>query len=446
MPSLVAQRGDSRVIAATGRPGTVSVMTTPPRTVTRSARPAKDRRRDVDVDVRLLSHDDATALVAPAELSVIWDEMAALASRNPALAAIAERARDLASTGQLADNSLRSYQSQWRCFTDWCEKVGLTSLPASPATVLLYVAHRVDQKRTAGTISVSIAAIRSYHLRAGYTNPTDHAAVSRARAAVARSSAVAGSTVVKAHPISLDELRSMVDCLPDLNFRKKQMAELLRIRLKAVGLVTWFTGRRLDEMARAQITWLVLRGDVQYLESDHQKMKRDGFATPIEKIADTSICPRSALDDWLRVSAPFRGDVQQLFALPVLEESGEIRLVDTISAALQKRRATRRCDGNPEGVSPDLFEAKQRSDALEAAIARLRYDVVRWMKLAGVEPRSNDRTLRGHGMRRGVVTELRANGADPRAVADRVGFASLDLVERYSDAAQGTNALDVLGL
>lgn len=434
------------MIAALHHLGTITIMTTSPRTVTRSARPARDRRRDVDVVVRPASHDDASALDAPAQLSVIWDELAALTSNNPALAALAERARNLATTGVLADNTLRTYANQWHSFENWCEKVGLASLPASPATVLLYVAHRVNQKCAPATINASIAAIRSYHLRAGYTNPTDHAAVSGAKASVARGAAAAGSVVVKAHPISLDELRSMVGCLADLKFRPSTVAELLRIRLKAVGLVMWFTGRRLDEMARAEITWLTVRGDVQYLQSDHQKMKRDGFATPIEQIADPTICPWTALDNWLRASAPFRGDVQQLFALPVLDESGEIHLVDTISAALERRRATSRFNDDSSELTRDVLEAKYRSVALEAAISVLRFNMVRWMKLAGVEPRSSDRALSGHGMRRGLVTELRANGADPRAVADHVGLATVDLVERYSDAAQATNALDVLGL
>ncbi len=80
------------------------------------------------------------------------------------------------------------------------------------------------------------------------------------------------------------------------------------------------------------------------------------------------------------------------------------------------------------------------------AARELRDGLVKWMKLAGVTPQAPDRALRGHSMRRGIITELRAAGVDPRAVADHVGLATLDLVERYSDAPRTFNVLKVLDL
>jgi hypothetical protein len=43
-----------------------------------------------------------------------------------------------------AEATLRAYRSDWEDFTTWCTTVGLTALPASPATVAAYVADLAD--------------------------------------------------------------------------------------------------------------------------------------------------------------------------------------------------------------------------------------------------------------------------------------------------------------
>ena len=48
----------------------------------------------------------------------------------------------------LSDNTQRVYAAQWRLFTDWCDSVGLTPLPADPLTVARYLAVR------AGTVAL----------------------------------------------------------------------------------------------------------------------------------------------------------------------------------------------------------------------------------------------------------------------------------------------------
>lgn len=128
------------------------------------------------------------------------------------------------------DNSISSYARLWLQFTKWCEAMGLVSLPARGATVLLYVAYRSDQHLSPDTINSDLSAIRSYHLRAGYTNPTDHAAVGMARHSVWRHFAAEGESKMKAHPLTLDEVRVMVGCLDELIVRPCALAELLRIR------------------------------------------------------------------------------------------------------------------------------------------------------------------------------------------------------------------------
>ena len=55
-------------------------------------------------------------------------------SSLPALRA-ADRGVADALESVLSDNTRRVYSAQWRIFNDWCDEVGLTSLPAHPLTV-----------------------------------------------------------------------------------------------------------------------------------------------------------------------------------------------------------------------------------------------------------------------------------------------------------------------
>ena len=50
---------------------------------------------------------------------------------SPALRAADEAVAD-ALESVLADNTRRVYGAQWRLFTDWCDEVGLQSMPAEP--------------------------------------------------------------------------------------------------------------------------------------------------------------------------------------------------------------------------------------------------------------------------------------------------------------------------
>ena len=433
-------------IAAVGRLRTVGSMNQPPRTTTR--RPTTTRRiaRQLDVVIRADALETPAALVTPPEAVLIWEEIGVLTLANPQLEGLAAKARELATTGQLADNSVSTYAGLWRIFDRWCAGLGLPSLPASTATVLLYVAHRAGQGVKPDTVRMDLSAIRSYHLHAGFTNPTDHAVVSQARKAVGRQSADGGTKKTKAHPLALDEVRTMAGCLDQLRFNPAVVAGLRRIRLKAVLCVGWFAGRRTDELARAELPWLITRDGVLHLESSHQKNRPGGLSTSIDKIVDDEVCPWTALRAWLEVSAPIRGDVQRLFAMPAIDDAGAIVLIDTIEMAYQQKVAQGWTEDDPRYPTRESFEAKCRAVGVAFATRELRNSLTRWMKLAAVQPQSPDRALRGHSMRRGLITTLRAAGVDPRAVADHVGLATIGMVEEYNDAASKVNVLDVLNL
>ena len=71
----------------------------------------------------------------------------------------------------LSDNTRRTYSVQWRLFEDWCDEVGLTSLPAEPLTVARYLAARAGSGASIATIRLATSAISKAHEWAKLESP-----------------------------------------------------------------------------------------------------------------------------------------------------------------------------------------------------------------------------------------------------------------------------------
>ena len=71
----------------------------------------------------------------------------------------------------LSDNTRRVYGAQWRRFTDWCDEVGLASLPAEPLTVARYLAARAGSGASIATIRLATSAISKAHEWAKLESP-----------------------------------------------------------------------------------------------------------------------------------------------------------------------------------------------------------------------------------------------------------------------------------
>ena len=97
-----------------------------------------------------------------------------IVSRPPA-AAPALRAADQgvadALEAVLSNNTRRVYGAQWRLFNEWCDSVGLPSLPAQPLTVARYLAVRAGDGASIATLRLATSAIAKVHEWAGHDSP-----------------------------------------------------------------------------------------------------------------------------------------------------------------------------------------------------------------------------------------------------------------------------------
>ena len=71
----------------------------------------------------------------------------------------------------LSDNTRRVYAAQWRIFENWCDSVGLPSLPAQPLTVARYLAVRAGDGAAVATLRLATSAIAKVHEWAGHDSP-----------------------------------------------------------------------------------------------------------------------------------------------------------------------------------------------------------------------------------------------------------------------------------
>ena len=72
----------------------------------------------------------------------------------PALRAADQAVAD-ALESVLSDHTRRVYGAQWRLFADWCDEVGLCSLPAEPLTVARYLAARAGSGASIATLRLA---------------------------------------------------------------------------------------------------------------------------------------------------------------------------------------------------------------------------------------------------------------------------------------------------
>ena len=123
-----------------------------------------------------------------------------LITRNTLPDVIAARltAWTIEARASLAPNTLRAYSNDSRAFADWCRTQGLSSLPATPATVAAYLRAESSTKSTA-TIRRRAATIARMHKAAGVSNPCEHEFVKLALKGVSKAN---GTDQTQAAPLS----------------------------------------------------------------------------------------------------------------------------------------------------------------------------------------------------------------------------------------------------
>ncbi len=296
--------------------------------------------------------------------------------RGEVLAALEEaagRARDYVGQARAA-NTLRGYRADWAHFEGWCRSHGLSSLPASPEHVALYLASLAETHK-ASTLQRRLSSISQAHKAAGLESPTGHAAVRAVWAGIRRARGVAQEGKA---PAVTEDVRAMVAALPD---------SLLGTRDRALLLVGFAGAFRRSELVSLDVGDVeeTREGLVATLRRSKTDQEGEGRRVGIPYGSNPSTCPVRSLRGWLEVSgitsgALFRGVDRHGRLLPN-------RLSDKAVALVVKRRA------QGAGLDPSIYS--------------------------------------GHSLRSGLATSAAAAGVSERAIMAQTGHRSLHVVRRY---------------
>ncbi|MGH7747320.1 MAG: site-specific integrase, partial [Candidatus Dormibacteria bacterium] len=121
--------------------------------------------------------------------------------------ALEEAARGYAAAAK-APNTVRAYRSDLRDFEEWCADHRRRSLPASPATVVLYVTALAEAGARASTIQRRLSALSQAHQLSGHVPPPT--ADPRVRTTMAGIRRTLGTAPAQKAPVVTDELRRLL--------------------------------------------------------------------------------------------------------------------------------------------------------------------------------------------------------------------------------------------
>jgi len=293
------------------------------------------------------------------------------------LSDLAARAAEFARSSRSAATE-RAYRSDWTDFSGWCERAGLSPLPAAPATVGAYLSARTGELKVA-TLHRRLAAITAAHRMAGLGLDGGHPAIARVLAGIRRAY---GTRQQAKTAILTEDLRRVVRALP---------TTLAGIRDKAVLLVGFAGAFRRSELAALDLGDISLSNAGLTITIRRSKTDQEGAGRQvgIPRARKTSVtCPVAALESWLT-------------------ERTELTNSDALFLGVFHGRLMGRLSGQ--------------------AIAEI---VKRAVNRVGFDPSK----FAGHSLRSGFATSAARGGADLAFIMQQTGHKSADVARRYVQA------------
>ncbi|MGH8983055.1 MAG: site-specific integrase [Acidimicrobiia bacterium] len=211
------------------------------------------------------------------------------------------------------------HRSDWADFVQWCVERGEPALPATPASVVDYLAERAGARRVPA-LERALAVIADAHREVGLTPPTDDA---RVRIEMTRLRWHQRQSPGRTVPLAMRELRGMVACLP---------GGLVGARDHALLLVGAGAGLRPSELVALDVSDLVVVDDGLSVA-----LLRGRIVVPYA--ADDELCAARAWQTWVAVAGLTAGP-----AFRAVDRRGRLglnRLSETSVTRIVRRAAER---------------------------------------------------------------------------------------------------------
>jgi site-specific recombinase XerD len=200
-----------------------------------------------------------------------------------------------------AENTLRAYKNDWADFTAYCAERSLSSLPAEPETVAVYLSALAKQGKKAATLARRLSAISAAHLAEKLENPASlkHYAVKQVWDGIKRTT---GTAQTRKQPVLTEKLRALVPLTP---------ATLTGFRDRAILLLGFAAALRRSELVALAVEDIqyVLQGVDLTIRRSKTDQEGAGETIGIWKGREAATCPVTALQAWLEASGITAGPI-----------------------------------------------------------------------------------------------------------------------------------------
>ena len=203
-----------------------------------------------------------------------------------------------------ANNTLRAYQSDYRDFSLFCSKNGLSSMPTQPKIVALYITH-LSKFSKFSTLKRRIASISVIHKLKGHYLDTKHPIIMENLHGIKRT---LGSRQKAKKPLLINSLKKIIKAIDQ---EKKK-----RDRDRALILIGFAGGFRRSELVS------ILKEDVELVDEGVKillkKSKTDqsgeGSIKAIPYFQNQEFCPVIALKKYMSLKK-FNSNSEKIFKL-----------------------------------------------------------------------------------------------------------------------------------
>ena len=191
-----------------------------------------------------------------------------------------------------ANNTLRAYQSDYRDFSTFCAKNGLSSMPTQPKIIALYITH-LSKTSKFSTLKRRIASISVLHKLKGHYLDTKHPIIMENLHGIKRT---LGSRQKAKKPILINELKLIIKAID----KEKN-------RDKALILIGFAGGFRRSELVNIDYDDIefVTEGVKIIIKRSKTDQSGEGSVKAIPYFENKEFCPVIALKDY--VSEKFSG-------------------------------------------------------------------------------------------------------------------------------------------
>ncbi|WP_299004164.1 tyrosine-type recombinase/integrase [uncultured Shewanella sp.] len=294
---------------------------------------------------------------------------------------------------EISSNTRRIYQSSFSIFEQYCQQHQLNALPADPRTVISFIGQQKEmiqastgKQLSKQTLNTRLAAIRFFHIQAGFHSPSEHPLVLRVMKGLSRNQ-YRQINEYDQQPIMYDELELLIQVID------QQPQLLTRTRDKAILQLGLQGGFRRSELANIEVSHIAFLRDKLRVRLPYSKSNQQGQK-------EWKVLPKSepfsaydAVKDWIRLAGITNGHL--------------FRSLSRDGRSLREYHVRDKQDENKDKLRQSGF---LRGDDIYQVIKK-------YCQKAGL----NADFFGAHSLRSGCVTQLYENDKDHLYIMSRTG-------------------------